>query len=71
MDYLQTTSPTTHPFIVFEDVNTVTHDLHVQGALHVHITENIGEYLAPNPALGGMLEMLRKENKQLFVLTNR
>ena len=43
----------------------------MQGTLHSHIMANIGSYLEPNTRLVEMLEMLRREKKQLFILTNR
>ena len=71
LDYLQSTQNTPHPVLVYEDIKNVTSELHVHGTLHSHIMSNIEEYIEPNPELVDMLVMLRKENKQLFILTNR
>ncbi|XP_063679922.1 5'-nucleotidase domain-containing protein 3-like [Bolinopsis microptera] len=70
LDYLQSTQSTPHPVLVYEDIKNVTSELHVHGTLHSHIMRNIEEYIEPNPKLVDMLVMLRRENKQLFILTN-
>ncbi|KAL5259600.1 hypothetical protein ACHWQZ_G009896 [Mnemiopsis leidyi] len=70
LNYLQSTQNSAHPVLVYEDIKNVTTELHVQGTLHSHIMANIGSYLEPDSKLVDMLEMLRREKKQLFILTN-
>jgi len=70
MDYLKKSGIQFYPRYLFEDIENVTRDLHIDGFIHGAMMSDIGQYLEPNPKLHKMLRQFKEQGKQMFVLTN-